>query len=146
MFLRFHPTSYLFINLQKRMTVSLCLILLDSPFKIEHRGISFFVGRVAMDSILSMASSILPILLDPQYILVQNFLPFSGIGVLVILLHLFFHQIASQSGLPLSRSLVDFVFCEFYRYGKSCKLYFKLSKSVSHCPLEPIHSDVWGPS
>lgn len=98
MFLRFHPTSYLFINLQKTMTVSLCLILLDSPFRIEHRGISFSVGRVAMDSILSMASSILPILLDPQYILVQNSLPLSGKRVLVILLHLFFIKLLRNLG------------------------------------------------
>lgn len=37
-------------------------------------------------------------------------------------------------------------FFEFYRYGKACKLPFKLSDTVASPPLELVHSDVWGPA
>lgn len=37
-------------------------------------------------------------------------------------------------------------FCEFRRLGKSYKLPFSFSESVSTFPLDIVHSDVWGPS
>lgn len=37
-------------------------------------------------------------------------------------------------------------FCEHCQYGKSHKLQFTASATVSSQPLEIVHSDVWGPS
>lgn len=37
-------------------------------------------------------------------------------------------------------------FCEYCQFAKSSKLPFSSSSTVSHKPLELIHSDVWGPA
>lgn len=37
-------------------------------------------------------------------------------------------------------------FCEYCQFGKSCKLSFAASDTVTTSPLEVVHSDVWGPS
>lgn len=55
-------------------------------------------------------------------------------------------SVASNSSLSLNKSLSDSLFCEFCRYGKSCKLPFKSSETVSTRPLELLHGDVWGPT
>lgn len=46
----------------------------------------------------------------------------------------------------LKDSTSSFSFCEYCKYGKSCKLPFTISKIVTKQPLELIHSDVWGPA
>lgn len=53
-----------------------------------------------------------------------------------------FQRIVSSSGLPLVTKVLSF--CEFCRFGKTTKLPFHSPVSVSHSPLELIHSDVWG--
>lgn len=48
--------------------------------------------------------------------------------------------------LPTTGSSNNFSFCDSCPLGKSTKLSFALSSSISATPLELIHTDVWDPS
>ncbi len=54
-------------------------------------------------------------------------------------------QVVSQNNLALQRTTPSFV-CHACQLGKSHRLPFHLSPSVSSHPLELLFSNVWGPS
>lgn len=51
-------------------------------------------------------------------------------------------HLVSTSKVPLTRHNLNYV-CHSYPLGKSKKLPFPLSNSISHFPLQLIHSNVW---
>lgn len=55
-------------------------------------------------------------------------------------------KLVHSNKLSTTGSSTNFSFCDSCPLGKSTKLPFALSSSISAAPLELIHTDVWGPS
>ena len=53
-------------------------------------------------------------------------------------------QVVNKGNLLLSHSSTSESVCEACQYAKSHQLPYPKSNSISHAPLEPIFSDVWG--
>lgn len=86
-----------------------------------------------------------PFSLVLQHLSMKKLLLWFGIDVLVVH-HPLCLKVLLQIPVSLSTNPLVKMFCEFCRYGKSCKLPFKSSETVSTRPLELLHSDVCGPT
>ena len=143
MFHRFLLISFLCINSLKIIIVSSYLIHLASLYRTACPRGFFFRVAVRMGSIHFGTSSSL---LQPTAPTV-----FFGERSSIDVWHKRLGHPSSSSlqhllhDIPI-RGTSSMSFCDHCQYGKSHKLPFPISPSVSSQPLEIVHSDVWGPS